>query len=110
MNGDLTPQACLSVARQTSLMPPSPIVCCGFMLNPPAGLSDMNLIIPRRVAAGTSDRKWTLPMGPPMTDPRPTLRKGGFTLSGGTACGRQYQTLACKSGVISEAVGQLFAI
>ena len=45
-----------------------------------------------------------------MTDPRPTLRKGGFTFSGGTACGRQYQTLACKSGVISEAVGQLFAI
>src|ERR1017187_8965214 len=28
----------------------------------------------------TSDRKWTLPLGPPMTDPRPTLRKGGFTL------------------------------
>jgi hypothetical protein len=52
MNGDLTPQACLSVARQTSLMPPSLMVCCGFMLNPPAGLSDMNLIIPRRVAPG----------------------------------------------------------
>jgi hypothetical protein len=28
------------------------MVCCGFMLNPPAGLSDMNLIIPRRVAPG----------------------------------------------------------
>jgi hypothetical protein len=52
MNGNLTPQACLSVARQTSLMPPSPMECCGFMQNPPAGLSDMNLIIQRRVAPG----------------------------------------------------------